>query len=195
MTGIHPLAQLAELMVHTDFVRSEADAQALRAAREAERRAIAEELNAMHEAADAIATQAWIQGGMAAAGGTLQCVGSAGQLGKSADLPEGASPEATKVALARMDDGCRPWQTVASGGQALHGVAAPAGELVGGTARAEAEADAREAGGEAEQAGSRADEALQHRQRVERHTDSVLELIEGTLESERQANLAILGNF
>jgi hypothetical protein len=195
MTAINPLAELAALMVHTDFVRSEADDQALRAAREAQQRAVAEEVRAMHDAADAIAKQAWIQGGMAAAGGTLQCVGSAAQLGKSADLPEAASAEATQVAIAKSEDRCRPWQLVAEGGETLETIAGPAGQLIGGTARADAEAGAREARGDAEQAGLRADEALQHRQRVERHTDAVLELIEGTLESEQQTNLAILGNF
>ncbi|HEX6275506.1 MAG TPA: hypothetical protein VFZ53_20840, partial [Polyangiaceae bacterium] len=137
MTAIHPLTQLAELMVHADFVRSEADEQTLRAAREAQKRAVAEEVRALHAAADAIAEQAWLQGGMAVAGGALQCVGSAGQIGKSADLPEGAPAEATNVALAEMEDACRPWQTLAAGGRALDGIAAPAGQLTGGTAKAE----------------------------------------------------------
>jgi hypothetical protein len=131
----------------------------------------------MHEAADAIAREAWIRGGVAAVGGAAKCTGSLGQIG---DTPE--SPR----------DG---WDTALVAGDELGKLAEPLGALLGGTAKAEADADAREARGEAELAGSRADEAREHRNRVSRHTDSVLGLVEGTLESEQRTNMAILGNF
>ena len=43
---------------------------------------MAEEVAAMHEAADAIAIQAMWQGGIAFAGGAAQCAGSIGQIGE-----------------------------------------------------------------------------------------------------------------
>jgi hypothetical protein len=179
---LDPLAELAALIVQNDFVRSESDEQNLRAAHEAAQRAVAEEVHAMHEAADAIATQAWIQGGLTAAGGAAQCTGSLGQVSNVGEAP------ATEARSLR-------WEALGRGGGALGGIAEPLGQFVGGTAKAEAEADAREARGDAEAANSRADEAKQHRQRVERHTDAVLSLVEGTLENEQRTNLAILGNF
>lgn len=182
MTPLDPLSQLAALMVENDFIRAESDEQNLRTAREARQRACAEEVRALHEAADAIATQAWVQGGIAAAGGAAQCAGSLGQIGKTGD--DAASKNA------RL-----PFEALGKGGEGLGRIAEPAGQLAGGTTKAHAEADAREARGEAEDASSRVDEARQHRERVERHTDAVLGLVEGTLENEQRANLAILGNF
>jgi hypothetical protein len=171
-----PLLELAVLLVENDFLRAETDDRNLRAAREAERRAMAEEVAAMHDAADAIATQAWVQGGIALASGAAQCAGSIGQIGKPTNEDE-------------------VFEALGKGGEGLSGIATPAGMLLGGDEKAHADADAREARNAAEQAGWRSDDAARHRDRVERHTDSVLELVEGTLESEHQGNLAILANF
>ena len=171
-----PMAELAALLVENDFLRTEIDDQTRRAAREAERRAMAEEVKAMHEAADAIAIQALWQGGIAFAGGAAQCAGSIGQIGEPTDKHN-------------------EFDAWIKGGKGLSDIAGPAGMLMGGDDKADADADAREARNAAEQAGSRAEDAAQHRERVERHTDSVLELVESTLESEHQGNLAILGNF
>ena len=63
-----PLAELAALIVENDFVRSEADEQAMRAAREAERRAMDSQVQAMHDAADAVFLGACVQGGAALVG-------------------------------------------------------------------------------------------------------------------------------
>ena len=172
-----PMAELAALLVENDFLRAQADEQTRRAAREAERRAMAEEVAAMHEAADAIATQAIWQGSIAFAGGAAQCGGSIGQIGEPTNKHN------------EFDAWVR-------GGEGLSNrIAEPAGMFLGGVDKAHADADAREARNAAEQAGARAEDAAQHRERVERHTDSVLELVESTLESEHQGNLAILGNF
>jgi hypothetical protein len=170
-----PLAELAALMVENDFLRSEADEQAMRAAREAEQRAMAREVARMHDAAKAIATGAWVQGGAAALGGAAQCWGAVSQVG---------SKSATKGEV---------W--LQKGGQALSSVAEPAGELLGDAPKARADARAADARNDAERADTHADEASAHRERVLRHTDAVLELVEGTLESEHQGTFAILGNF
>jgi hypothetical protein len=171
-----PMAELAALLVENDFLRAETDDQHQRAAREAERRAMGEEVAAMHDAADAIATQALWQGGIALAGGAAQCAGSIGRIGEPTDKHSG-------------------FDAWVRGGEGLGDIAGPAGMLTGGVDKARADANAREARNAAEQAGSRAEDAARHRERVERHTDSVLELVEGTIETEHQGNLAILGNF
>ena len=85
--------ELAALLIQNDFLRSEADERNIRAAREAERQAIADEIAAMRDAADAIVTEAWVQGGMAAAGGVAQCAGSLGQAGNSAPGPNASQVE------------------------------------------------------------------------------------------------------
>jgi hypothetical protein len=177
VTSSNPMIELAALMVETDFVRGEMDDQNLRDAREAQRRAMAEEVHAMHEAADAIATRAWVQGSITVAAGAAQCAGSLGQIGDTSESPKTG------------------WGALDRGGDGLGRVAEPAGDLLGGVPKAEADADAARARNESAQAGSRADEAAQHRDRLEKHTDRVLELIESTLESEHQGSLAVLGNF
>jgi hypothetical protein len=170
-----PLAELAALLVENDFLRAEADEQAMRAAREAERRAMGREVAAMHDAADAIVAGAWAQGGAAVLGGGAQCYGAVMQVG---------SATATELEIGLQ-----------KGGQALSSVAVPAGQLFGDAPKARADADAAEARNAAERADARADEASAHRERVERHTHAVLDLVEGTLETEQHGNFAILGNF
>jgi hypothetical protein len=165
MTDI-ALTELATLIVQNDFLRGEVDDQNLRAAREAERRAQEQEIAAMHDAADAISTGAWVQGLTAAAAGSTQCYAS----------------------VERID-------ALDKGGKGLAGMAEPVGALVGDAPKARADANAAQARNAASRADARADEADQHRARVERQTDHVLDLVEGTLESQHQGNFAILGNF
>jgi len=182
--------ELAALLIQNDFLRSEADERNIRAAREAERQAIADEIAAMRDAADAIVTEAWVQGGMAAAGGVAQCAGSLGQAGNSAP-----GPNASQVELGEFRKKNLQLEALAKGGAGLASIAGPAGELLGGVPKAHAETDAARARHAAEQAGSRAEEAAAHRDRVERHTEQVFDLVEGTLDTEHQGNFAILANF
>src|SRR5574339_1042902 len=74
-----PMLELAALLIESDFARAEMDAEPRRAAREAERRAMNAEIAAMRRAADFIKQQAWVQGGIAVAGGAAQCVGHVSQ--------------------------------------------------------------------------------------------------------------------
>jgi hypothetical protein len=203
--------ELAALLVHNDFLRAEMDDQNLRAAREAERRAMTEQIAAMRRAADAAVVSALVQGGMAAAGGAMQCASSLGQIGNtkpaepSTTTSSGAEEPSTTTS-GSVDGPCRTQEDVdrekcmyrleglGKGGCGLSGIAAPAGELLkAGEKRADT--DAAQARNAATQASDRADEAARHRDRVERHTDSVLDLVEGTLDMEHQGNLAILANF
>jgi hypothetical protein len=175
VVNLDPMIELAALLIQTDFLRSELDAESLRAAREAERRANAAEIDAMRRAADAIEVQAWVSGGLAAVGGAAQCAGSVSQVG---------SETVTK------------WEKgLETGGGAALAVAEPAGQLTGGVAKARADTDAAQARHAAEAASSRASEAERHRERVLDRADSVLELAEAVLETEQQGNFAILGNF
>ncbi len=169
-----PLAELAALLVETDFMRSEADEQAMRAAREAERRSMEREVQAMHDAADAVFVGACVQGGAALAGGAAACAGSVMQVDSAkTDLNVG----------------------LVKGGEAASGVAKPLGGVLGDAPKAHADARAADARNDGERADTRADEAAEHRERVLGHTESVLDLVEGTLQSEHQGNFAILGNF
>jgi hypothetical protein len=177
MTDI-AFTELATLMVQNDFLRAEADDQSLLAAREAQHRAMQREIDAMHDAADAIVAGAWARGGIAIAGGAAQCVAPLGQIRE-----RDCSPTYKKC------------EALGKGGSGLSGIAEPAGALLGDAPKAHADTNAAQARNDAEQAESRADEATQHRERVQRHTDSVLDLVESTLASEQQGNFAILANF
>jgi hypothetical protein len=176
-TEIHdPMLELAALLVESDFARAEMDQENLRAAREAERRAMNAEIAAMRRAADFIELEAWVQGGIALAGGAAQCAGHVSQ--------------ATSHAAST------PWEAgLQHGGAAAASIAAPAGHLVGGVSKAQADTDAAHARNAAERSGSRAEEAERHLERVRDHTERVLELVEGAIETEQQGNFAILGNF
>jgi hypothetical protein len=203
MTDVSKMtAELATLLVHNDFVRAEADEQNLRAAREAERRAMNEQIRAMRRAADAAFVSALVQGGMAAAGGAMQCASSLGLIGNTkpadgdcaTDTPLGAT-----FASRTQDDVDREMcahrlEAMGKAGCALGAISAPAGALLG-TAEKRADVDAAQARNAAERADARADDAARHRDRVERHTDAVLDLVEGTLDSEQQGHFAILANF
>jgi hypothetical protein len=198
MTPISSMTtELAALLVHNDFLRAEIDDQNLRAAREAEQRAMAEQIAAMRRAADAVVTKALVQGGMAVAGGAMQCASSLGQIGntKPADRPNDNADEPCRSQedVDREKCGYR-LEGLGKAGCGLSGIAAPAGDLLGASEK-RADTDAAQARNAAEQASDRADDASRHRERVERHTDSVLDLVEGTLDMEHQGNLAILANF
>ncbi|HEX5098348.1 MAG TPA: hypothetical protein VFV94_02565 [Polyangiaceae bacterium] len=185
-----PFAELAELIVQNDFLRADLDAQNLRAAREAEARARREEVSAMRRGADAIVVQAYVQGGMAALGGLAQCAGSLGQVGNTPPAPDAGHAERCDFRRCELE-----LKGLDKAGGALGSIAQPLGQLTGGVEKAHADADAAEARNEAEQAEFEKNEAQAHFERLSKHTDSVLELVESTLDSEHQGNLAILARF
>jgi len=196
------MTELATLLVQNDFIRAEADEENMRAAREGERRAMAEEIHAMREASDAVVLEAWVQGGIAAAGGAAQCASSLGQVGNTPSAEARVQVPADRndalgfaeAEVARQKSQHR-LEALGKAGVGLGGIAEPAGQLLGGAQKADADADAAQARNATEQADARADEARAHRDRVERHVDSVLDLVENTLDTEHQGNFAILANF
>ena len=167
-----PMVALAAMLVDRDYLRATVDDENLRAARDDQRRELAQQLSDLHAAADDIRVGAFVEGGLAIGGAALSTVG--------AEL----SCESHHFAH----------ELLTGSGGGLHGLAAPAGNMLGNAPRADAEAQAKRAETAASDAAGRAEEAQHHRERVDQSTDRALDTITATLASEAQGNLAIISN-
>jgi len=161
-----PTVQLAVLMLENASLARELDREQLESARQAEERASAERIAAMHEAAEAIATGAWVQGGLTVLGAGTSIGGVAADT-KSLDFAGGGA-----MALAE-----------------------PLGALFGAVPRAHAEAEAASAADAASRAGNVAEDARAHLANVDRHAGAVVDLVTKILDVEADGARAVLGQF
>lgn len=172
-----PMLALAALLLDDDHARERNDAAALARAREEQRRAMHDAVDALHEAADSVATGALLQGGLTLAGGIAS---GAGAVGAACRTERGSTP-----LLAGLS----------SGGEAARGLSAPVFALFGDAPRLEAEADARAAEHRRTQASWQADDASGSRQRSLARIDHTLGAVENMLDAQHQLNIAVLSNF
>ncbi len=172
--GGDPLFALASMLVERDNLRAAIDDENLCAARNEERRALAEQVRALHEAADHVRTGALVTGGLTIAGA-----------GASAYL-SGLTP-ANDAAKRRIEVA----KDVANGVTEL---AEPAGALFGHAERLHAEAEAKQAEARGADAAARAEEARRHGERVDREVERSLDMIGQALDAEAQGNLALIAN-
>lgn len=172
-----PMLELALLMLENDHARERSDAVALAEARDEQRRALTDAVNALHDAADAVAIGALLQGGLVFAGGAASCAGAVGVAAREQGRPT--------PLLAGLS----------SGGNAALALGAPANALAGEAPRLSAEADARAAEHRRTEASWAADDANESRERTRARIDHTLDAIESTLEAHHQANVAVLSNY
>jgi hypothetical protein len=176
---------LARLMLDADDARASADAQELRAARETQRQELDEQVQELHAAASDMREGAWIEGGMACAGGAMSILGTAAEPIRST----GASQ--TGAALSSSEK----WSKVAiEGGQALSRLAGPSGALTFGASEKDAEARAKQHEALAADAAGRADEAARHRDRALDDADRTLATVQNVLQDEAAGRLALIAN-
>jgi hypothetical protein len=169
-----PLFALASMLVERDSLRIAIEDQNLRAARDEQRRALEQEVELLHEAADHVRVGALVSGGITVVGA-----------GTSAYL-RGLTP-ANRAAAREID-------AATKGADGFTELAKPAGALFGDAARADAEADAKQAAARGSDAAARAEDARRHRERVEGVLERSLDTLDQTLESDSQGNLAIIAN-
>jgi hypothetical protein len=161
-----PTIQLVAMMIERDAEQDVNDAERLAGARRAEYEAGREQVEAMHRAADAVATGAWIEGGITVVGGAVSVGGIAGD-SKSLEAA-GASTSSLAESVGR-----------------LHGEVA---ELL-------ASADAERARQIAQQASHRGEGARSHMESTDRHSETVTNLLERIVEERAQGNAAVLSRF
>jgi len=161
-----PTVQLAVLMLENASLADAIDREQLEAARQAEERASADRVAAMHDAADAVAAGAWVQGGLTVLGAGTSIGGVAADT-KALDFAGG-------------------------GASAL---AEPVGTLFGAVPKLHAEAEAASAADAANRAGYAAEDARSHMARVDQHAGAVVDLVTKILDAEAQGANAVLGNF
>ena len=167
------MLELAALLVESDFARAELDQENLRAAREAERRAMNREIEAMR----------------------ARPTSSNSRRGFRAASPRPAARHMRRQHLASGKRG--PDQVGGgskSGGGAAMALAEPAGQLLGGPE------SARRHRRSSRPATQRNGGLARRRNRAAPrtspdHTGRVLNLVEGAIGTEQQGNFAILGNF
>jgi hypothetical protein len=176
--------QLALLMLENAEHLGELDRQRLENARQSMERASAAEIEALHDAADAVAMGAFVQGGMTFIGGAVSCGAVLNGAGAtplaSAGGTESRSPE-TDAAL--------------SIGGNIRDLAGPMSTLAGDVPRRHAETRATMARHQRETASFDAEEAKNSAQDNERQADAVIDRLGQILDTEAQGNLAVLGNF
>src|SRR5687767_10991914 len=162
-----PELVLMQMMIENDELQSQADKASRDSAREIQREAMEDELEALEDKAAAIRTGALIEGGLQVAGGSLTLAGAVT-----------SAPASETKTIDAVSDPSEPsiW-TVPSlqvGGHVATGLAQPAGRLFGAANESDAEHDARAAAQEQEQASWLAEDAESHRQKVERHAETVM---------------------
>lgn len=179
-----PMLGLAVLMLENAERLGELDRQRLEGARQAMEQASAAEIEALHDAADAVARGALVQGGLTLVGGAISCGATLSGAGATHQLDTGG----TAATNPRADAALRL-------GGSLGGLAGPMGALAGEVPRRHAEAEAATARHKSESASFDAEEARNDARASERQADAVLDRVGQILDTEAQGNLAILGNF
>jgi hypothetical protein len=179
-----PTLELALLMLENAERLGELDRQRLQNARQAMERASAAEVAALHDAADAVATGALVQGGMTFASGAISC----GAILNGAGATQLANAGGTEPKSPEMNALLRT-------GNGIGELADPMGKLAGEVPRRHAEARAAMARQLREIAGFDAEEARNSAQANERQADTVIDRAGQILDTEAQGNLAVLGNF
>ncbi len=170
ITATDPAIALAAREIELDNVNADLDAANVRAARNQEQAALAQQVQKLHEAADDIRRGALFQGGFSLAGAAASFCGTdVIKPGVCADLTKGAGTVATALA-------------------------GPMARWTGEAQQRDDEADAKMAEAHVSDARARAEEAEQHRQRMEQASDRTLSTVDAILSSEAQGNLALIAN-
>jgi hypothetical protein len=179
-----PMVGLAVLMLENAERLGELDRQRLNDARQAMDQASAAEIEALHDAADAVARGALVQGGLTFIGGAISFGAACNGAGATRGFPGGR----TEAVNPKADLTLRIGDSVGS-------LAQPMAALAGNVPSRHAEAEAAKARHESENARFDADEAESDARADERQADVVLDHLGQILDTETQGNLAILGNF
>lgn len=179
-----PMVGLAVLMLENGERLGELDRRRREEARQAMERASAAEIEALHDAADAVATGALVQGGLTVAGGAV----SFGAVWNGAGATKPKAGGGTEASNPAADRALRL-------GGTLGALADPLSRLAGDVPRAHAEAEAAEARHQNERARFDADEAQSDLTAQERQADAVLDRVAQILDTEAQGTLAILSKF
>jgi hypothetical protein len=178
-----PMVGLAVLMLENAERLGELDRQRLEDARQTMERASAAEIEALHDAADAVARGALVQGGLTFIGGAISFGAAVNGAGATRQLAGGGSVAADPKADAALGMG-----------NSLGRLAEPMGKLAGEVPQRHAEAEAATARRESERARFDAEEAQNDVRAEERQADAVLDGLAQILDTEAQGSLAILGN-
>jgi hypothetical protein len=182
-----PMVGLAVLMIENADRLGDLEQQRLDAAREAMERASRAEVEALHDAADAVATGALVQGGLTFVGGAVSCGATLNGAGVTHAVDGGVAPTNPNAnAAQKLGD---------SLGGSPSSLAGPMGTLTGEVPRRHAEAEAATFRQQGERASMDAEDARARLRREEQQADAVLNRTGQILEIEAQGNLAILGNF
>jgi hypothetical protein len=179
-----PMVGLAVLMLENAERLGELDRRRLDDARQAMEQASHAEIEALHDAADAVVRGALVQGGLTVVGGAV----SFGAVWNGAGATQKNGAGGTQPVNPRADAALRV-------GGSLGELAEPMGKLAGDVPRLHAEAEAAAARQNGESAAFDADEARNGLLAEERQADAVLDRLGQILDTEAQGNLAILGNF
>jgi hypothetical protein len=179
-----PMVELAVLMLENAERLGELERQKLDDARRAMEWASQAEVTALHDAADAVALGALVQGGLTFVGGAVSC----GAVLSGAGATQPTSAGGTEALSPRAD------ATLRAGG-GLGTLAEPMSALAGEVPRRHADAQAATARQESERASMDAEDARSQAQREDQQSRAVLDRAGQILETASQGNLAILGNF
>jgi hypothetical protein len=179
-----PMVGLAVLMLENAERLGELDRQRLNDARQAMEQASAAEIEALHDAADAVARGALVKGGLTLIGGAISFGAAVNGAGATRQLASGG----TEAVNPKADLVLRTGNSVGS-------LAEPMAALAGDVPSRHAEAEAARARHENASARFDADEAQSDARAEERQADAVLDGLGQILDTETQGNLAILGNI
>lgn len=178
--------------------------QAARAAKSAENQRAVDE---MHEQASSIRTGAWTEGSIEVVGGGMSVGGSLSSSSTgtqpapatqdpSAEIAPGDAPSTEAKAPApptpARTERASPWSV---GGQAISGMASPAGRLVGEAPAKEHEANAAGHRNIAEQTGWAMDDATQAKERADHRADQALQIMADAARETRDARASAIAKL
>lgn len=193
--------KLASLLLHSQQALHEVEQASLIAARADYRRALADEVEAMHEAADDILCGAVVEGLVVVASAAASVGGAL-----SRDVPELPPPPTNEAGAAAAEVACDPLlqlrvqlalePTAAEiFGSALQPLAQPVGKLASQGEGQHALADARAAAGLGEQAQWQAGDAQDAIRRSQDRTAAAIEWLDSLSEQDAAASATVLANL
>lgn len=194
-------AELAELIIQRETTQSESAHQEREAARASVRENAERQIDALHAAADATRTGAFLNAALTVGGSALTMQSAFSQYGADVASAQMKAGEATRDAKTVLDGGkqfasySREATLLRTAGDAAVKLAAPLQALIGDSVAADHQADAKRSELLAEQARWQADDASSAIERSEKRSDKALDVLQSVYEENRSSARAIVGRI
>lgn len=194
-------AEFAELVIRNESAQSESAQQARDVARACVRENSQKQIDALHDAADATRTGAFLNAALTIGGSALAIKGAFNQYGADMASAQVKAAECSKDASTLLDAGAEYarenrlatiWRTA---GESALKLGAPVQSLVGDSVASDYQAEAKRRETLAEQARWQAEDANMASDKAEKRGDKALDVLQGVQQENNSSAHAIIGRI